>query len=145
MPTSSSAQLVQSTHSQSEETSSQGAVGFSVESDSGIFDTTPCDTEPCSQSIVEHSTNDESPLCDKTEAMHDTRAIQDIAEQKLLKRAIIEHDKSHKEYVFNKTLFNCHVCFLEKLGQLCIKFHGEFLFQEILNCFILVSVLKLSR
>lgn len=54
----------------------------------------------------------------------DPRAIQDIASQELLLPTILEHDKMQREYLFRTTLFTCQVCFMEKLGELCMSFLG---------------------
>ncbi|XP_064637638.1 E3 ubiquitin-protein ligase RNF14-like isoform X2 [Lineus longissimus] len=53
----------------------------------------------------------------------DPRAIQDIASQALLLPTIKDYDNQQKIQAFDRTLFTCNVCFLEKLGELCIKFH----------------------
>ena len=53
---------------------------------------------------------------------HDPRAIQDIASQDLLLPTILEHNKLQEDYEFKTTLFTCQVCFMEKLGALCLSF-----------------------
>ena len=53
----------------------------------------------------------------------DPRAIQDIATQEHLLPTILEHNQREEENVFKSTLFTCQVCFMEKLGALCLKFH----------------------
>ena len=52
------------------------------------------------------------------------RVIQDIASQSLLLPTILEHDTRQQERDFLSTLFTCQVCFMEKLGALCISFAG---------------------
>ena len=52
----------------------------------------------------------------------DPRAIQDIASQDLLLPTILEHNKLQEDYEFKTTLFTCQVCFMEKLGALCLSF-----------------------
>ena len=54
----------------------------------------------------------------------DPRAIQDVASQHLLLPTLLEHDKLQQEHDFRMTLFTCQVCFMEKLGALCISFQG---------------------
>ena len=56
-----------------EELSTQGAVGYSVDSDSGVFDTTPCDVDP----LLE-GTNAKQSFCDNEAILCDMRAVQDI-------------------------------------------------------------------
>ena len=53
---------------------------------------------------------------------HDSRAIQDIASQDLLLPTILDHNKLQEDYEFKTTLFTCQVCFMEKLGALCLSF-----------------------
>ncbi len=52
----------------------------------------------------------------------DPRAIQDIASQERLLPTILEHNKLQEDYEFKTTLFTCQVCFMEKLGALCLSF-----------------------
>ncbi len=58
------------------------------------------------------------------ELTHDSRAIQDIACQDLLLPTILDHDAQQQELDFQNTLFTCQVCFMEKLGCLCLSFTG---------------------
>ncbi|XP_013384550.1 E3 ubiquitin-protein ligase RNF14-like [Lingula anatina] len=53
---------------------------------------------------------------------YDSRAVQDIASQELLLPALLEYNKAEKEAAFKRTLYACNVCFLEKLGTLCMQF-----------------------
>ncbi|XP_071087983.1 E3 ubiquitin-protein ligase RNF14-like [Haliotis cracherodii] len=57
-----------------------------------------------------------------TPSSSDPRGIQDIASQQLLLPAI--RDFSHQEQLrqFQKSVYSCKVCFMEKLGSLCIQF-----------------------
>ncbi|XP_071949731.1 E3 ubiquitin-protein ligase RNF14-like [Antedon mediterranea] len=53
----------------------------------------------------------------------DSRAIQDVASQELLLKCIIEYDSEESKKVFQKSYFMCSVCFNEKPGSDCMRFH----------------------
>jgi E3 ubiquitin-protein ligase RNF14 len=52
------------------------------------------------------------------------RAIQQMSSQTMLLPAILDFDAKQAELKFHKTPFTCEVCFTEKVGKLCFKFHG---------------------
>ncbi|XP_066288072.1 E3 ubiquitin-protein ligase RNF14-like [Branchiostoma lanceolatum] len=59
-----------------------------------------------------------------TKEVGDPRAIQDLASPSLLVPAIVEYDQERRQHMFNTTMYNCNVCFGEKLGADCIGFKG---------------------
>lgn len=52
----------------------------------------------------------------------DSRAIQDIASYDRLLPVILEYNKQAIKLDFDKSFFQCQVCFGEKLGSQCINF-----------------------
>ncbi|KAJ8318640.1 hypothetical protein KUTeg_003731, partial [Tegillarca granosa] len=52
----------------------------------------------------------------------DSRAIQELASQSRLIPVILEYDKQEKQREFDKSVFLCNVCFMEKVGSQCIHF-----------------------
>ncbi|XP_041375612.1 E3 ubiquitin-protein ligase RNF14-like [Gigantopelta aegis] len=63
-------------------------------------------------------------ICDSHEPnkTHDERAIQDIAAQRLLRPTILDFDTQEQQREFERTVFTCNVCFMEKPGSQCIQF-----------------------
>lgn len=52
----------------------------------------------------------------------DGRAFQDVASLADLRRCLIEYDKCERKRQFNRNLFDCNVCFTQKLGEKCTSF-----------------------
>ena len=73
------------------------------------------------QSVISASCDD---IDGAGSAVYDPRAIQDIASQCLLLPALLNFDAEQVEVKFMSTLFECQVCFMEKVGKLCMKFLG---------------------
>ncbi|KAJ8297615.1 hypothetical protein KUTeg_024146 [Tegillarca granosa] len=73
-------------------------------------------TSPLDLNIRRNSSLDQesSPL--------DSRAIQELASQSRLIPVILEYDKQEKQREFDKSVFLCNVCFMEKVGSQCIHF-----------------------
>lgn len=59
-----------------------------------------------------------------TAELFDRRALLDIDTQSKLLPALLDFDAKEVEVVFNRTLFECEVCFMEKVGKVCLKFIG---------------------
>ncbi|XP_076117218.1 E3 ubiquitin-protein ligase RNF14-like [Mytilus galloprovincialis] len=54
---------------------------------------------------------------------YDPRAIQDIASQNRLLATLIDYDKQVKQIEFDRSLFECKVCFCDRTGSQCINFY----------------------
>ncbi|KAK6173372.1 hypothetical protein SNE40_016838 [Patella caerulea] len=54
--------------------------------------------------------------------LFDSRCIQDIVSQDLLLMAILDYNKQMKADIFERSMFLCSVCFIEKQGTNCICF-----------------------
>lgn len=54
---------------------------------------------------------------------YDPRAIQDIGSQNRLLPALLDYDKQARKLEFDKTLFQCKVCFNNKTGSQCMSFY----------------------
>lgn len=54
----------------------------------------------------------------------DKRVVQDVGSYHKMVTALLIFDEKEKERVFEISNFTCDVCFAEKPGSLCIKFHG---------------------
>ncbi|XP_035681742.1 E3 ubiquitin-protein ligase RNF14-like [Branchiostoma floridae] len=67
---------------------------------------------------------DEENERETTKEVGDLRAIQDLASPSLLVPALVEYDQERRQHMFNTTMYNCNVCFGEKLGADCIGFKG---------------------
>lgn len=52
----------------------------------------------------------------------DKRAVQDISTQDMLMPFILDYNTKRTTYIYTVSLFNCQVCFAEKLGKQCMKF-----------------------
>lgn len=52
----------------------------------------------------------------------DKRVIQDISSQDKLMPCILDYNTQRTAYVYAITLYNCQVCFAEKLGKQCMQF-----------------------
>ncbi|CAH1267487.1 RNF14 [Branchiostoma lanceolatum] len=75
-------------------------------------------------SVTLVETYDEEKERETTKEVGDPRAIQDLASPSLLVPAIVEYDQERRQHMFNTTMYNCNVCFGEKLGADCIGFKG---------------------
>ncbi|KAI8508708.1 E3 ubiquitin-protein ligase rnf14 [Branchiostoma belcheri] len=69
-------------------------------------------------------TSEEEKERETSKEVGDPRAIQDLASPSLLVPAIVEYDQERRQHMFNTTMYNCNVCFGEKLGADCIGFKG---------------------
>lgn len=54
----------------------------------------------------------------------DTRAVQEVESIDLLVPALIEYNKQEELKHFEKSVFQCLVCFVDKFGLLCVRFVG---------------------
>ncbi len=95
--------------------------------DSGQRSDTQADSEGATAAAAAACSNHTAPaangdLSSRDPEPFDPRAIQDIASQDLLLPTILEHNKLQEDYEFKTTLFTCQVCFMEKLGALCLSF-----------------------
>lgn len=64
--------------------------------------------------------------CNRKESTgtYDPRAIQDIASHDRLLPVLLDYDKQARQIEFDKSLFECKVCFCNKMGSQCINFYN---------------------
>lgn len=55
---------------------------------------------------------------------YDSRAIQDIASNDRLLATLLDYDKQARQIEFDKSLFECKVCFSDRVGSQCINFYN---------------------
>ena len=68
-----------------------------------------------------HSPLDLSSVVDEKKPLSRSTSVD--TQSKLLP-ALLDFDAKEVEVVFNRTLFECEVCFMEKVGKVCLKFIG---------------------
>ena len=64
--------------------------------------------------------------CNRKESTgtYDPRAIQDIGSHDRLLPVLLDYDKQARQIEFDKSLFECKVCFCNKMGSQCINFYN---------------------